>query len=120
MLKRLRVSVYKTEKVKVLITLCDLMDCIPQALLSMEFSRREYRSGQSFPSPGDLPNPGIESRSPALQADSLLSEPCLSILVTFVNLWENIRVFISLLKGSQNSKRIRVTVLNINLKDLTC
>ena len=39
--------------------------------LSMEFSRPEYQSGQSFPSPGDVPNPGIEPRSPTLQADSL-------------------------------------------------
>ena len=42
---------------------------------SMEFSRPEYWSGQPFPSPGDLPNPGIESRSPTLQADSLPAEP---------------------------------------------
>ena len=42
---------------------------------SMEFSRQEYWSGLPFPSPGDLPNPGIEPRSPALQADSLPSEP---------------------------------------------
>jgi len=42
---------------------------------SMEFSRPEYWSGQPFPSPGDLANPGIEPRSPALQADSLLAEP---------------------------------------------
>ena len=41
----------------------------------MEFSRPEYWSGQPFPSPGDLPNPGIETRSPALQADSLPAEP---------------------------------------------
>ena len=41
----------------------------------MEFSRPEYWSGQSFPSPGDLPNPGIEPRSPVLQADSLATEP---------------------------------------------
>ena len=46
-----------------------------QALLSMEFSRQEYWSGLPFPSPGDLPDPGIEPRSPALQADSLPSEP---------------------------------------------
>ena len=46
-----------------------------QAPLSMEFSRQEYWSGWPFPSPGDLPNPGMKSRSPALQADSLLSEP---------------------------------------------
>ena len=41
----------------------------------MEFSRREYWSGLPFPSPGNLPNPGIELRSPALQTDALLSEP---------------------------------------------
>ena len=40
-----------------------------QAPLSMEFSRQEYWSGLPFPSPRDLPNPGIEPRSPALQAD---------------------------------------------------
>ena len=41
----------------------------------MEFSRPEYWSGLSFPSPEDLPNPGIEPRSPALQADSFTSFP---------------------------------------------
>ena len=46
-----------------------------QAPLSVGFSRQEYQSGFPFPSPGDLPNPGIEPRSPALQADSLPSEP---------------------------------------------
>ena len=39
-----------------------------QAPLSMEFSRQEYRSGLPFPSPGDLPDPGIEPGSPALQS----------------------------------------------------
>ena len=43
--------------------------------LSMEFSRPEYWRGLPFPSPGDLPNPGIEPRSPALQVDSLPAEP---------------------------------------------
>ena len=42
---------------------------------SVKFSRQEYWSGLPFPSPGDLPDPGIESRSPALQADALPSEP---------------------------------------------
>ena len=42
---------------------------------SMGFSRQEYWSGFSFPSPGDLLNQGIKAGSPALQADSLLSEP---------------------------------------------
>ena len=47
------------------LTLCD----------TMEFSRPEYWSGYPFPSPGDLPNSGIEPRSLALQADSLPAKP---------------------------------------------
>ena len=47
----------------------------PWTLQSMEFSRPEYWSGQPVPSPGDLPNPGIEPRSSALQEDSLPVEP---------------------------------------------
>ena len=46
-----------------------------QAPLSMGFSRQGYWSGFPFPSPGDLPKPGIEPGSPVLQADSLPSEP---------------------------------------------
>ena len=46
-----------------------------QAPLSMGFSRQEYWSGLPLPSPGDLPYPGIDPASPALQADSFLSEP---------------------------------------------
>ena len=46
-----------------------------QAPLSMEFSRQEYWNGLPFPSPGDLPIPRIEPESPALQANSLPSEP---------------------------------------------
>ena len=46
-----------------------------QASLSMGFSRQEYWSGLPFPSPGDLPNPGIKRRSPTWQADALSSEP---------------------------------------------
>ena len=42
--------------------------------LSIRFPRQEYLSGLLFPSPGDLPHPGTEARSPALQADSLPSE----------------------------------------------
>ena len=45
-----------------------------QAPLSIGFSQQEYWSGLSFSSPGDLPDPGIEHGSPALQADSLPSE----------------------------------------------
>ena len=46
-----------------------------QAPLSMGFSRQEYWSGLPFPSPGDLPDPGIEPTSPTLRADALTSEP---------------------------------------------
>ena len=46
-----------------------------QTLPSMGFSRQEYWSGLPFPSPGDIPDPGIKPVSPALQADSLPSEP---------------------------------------------
>ena len=45
-----------------------------QAPLSMGFPRQEYWSGLLFPSPGDLPDPGTEPASPALQADSLSAE----------------------------------------------
>ena len=47
----------------------------PWTIQSMEFSRPEYWSGEPFPSPGDLPNPGMEHRFPALQVDSLPAEP---------------------------------------------
>ena len=47
----------------------------PWTTQSVELSRPEYWSGWPFPSPGDLPNPGIEPRSPALQVDSLPAEP---------------------------------------------
>ena len=62
-------------KVKVLVTQlcltpCDPMDYTPPGSLSMEFSREEYWSGLPFPSPGDLPDPGIKPGSPTLQADS--------------------------------------------------
>ena len=45
-----------------------------QALLSMGFSRQEYWSGLPFPTPGDLPDPGMKPKSTVLQADSLLNE----------------------------------------------
>ena len=55
---------------------------------SMEFSRPEYWSGYPFPSPGDLPKPGIEPRSPTLQADSLPAEPpgksCNELLIILI------------------------------------
>ena len=54
---------------------CDLMDCSPPASSVHGISQPEYWSGLPFPFPGDLPDPGIEPRSPALQADSLSTEP---------------------------------------------
>ena len=55
-----------------------------QAPLSMEFSRQEYWSGLPFLSPGDLPDPGIKPVSPALKADSLLSEPLRKIYFLYI------------------------------------
>ena len=56
-------------------TLWDPVAVARQAPLSMEIFRQGYWSGLPFPSPGDLPNPGIELGTPSLQADSLLPEP---------------------------------------------
>ena len=55
-------------------TLVTAWTVAPQAPPSMGFPRQEYWSGVPFPSPGDLPNPGIEPGSPALQADPSLTE----------------------------------------------
>ena len=69
-----------TDKVKVKLLCCVQLFATPrtvayQASPSMGFSRQEYWSGLPFPSPGDLPNPGVEPGSPALEADALTSEP---------------------------------------------
>ena len=56
-------------------TFCKTMDYTPAGSSVHGFPRQEYWSGLLFPSPGDLPNPGIKPGSPALQADSSLSEP---------------------------------------------
>ena len=64
-------------KVKLLcrVQLFETLWTVPyQALPSMGFSRQEYWNGLPFPSPGDLPNPEIEPRSPALQSDARLPE----------------------------------------------
>ena len=60
------------------LTPCNPMDCSPlgssvHGILQAKIQK--YWSGLPFPSPGDLPNPGIEPRSPTLQVDSLLAEP---------------------------------------------
>ena len=72
-----------------------------QAPLSMRFPRQEYWSGLLFPSPGDLPNPGIKPTSLALQASFLLSEsPGKSVLVAISSFYvnENIIPFAFVLK----------------------
>ena len=56
-------------------TLCNPWTLAHQTPPSMVFSRQEYWRGLPFPSPGDLPDPGIEPRSPTLQADALTSAP---------------------------------------------
>ena len=62
--------VSKSEIAQLCLTLCDPMNYSLEAPPSMEFSRQEYWSGLPFPSPEDLPHPGIELGSPALQADA--------------------------------------------------
>ena len=58
------------------VTPCDPMDCSsPGSSVHRGVSRQEYWSGLPCPSPGDLPNPGIEHKPPALQVDSLPTEP---------------------------------------------
>ena len=57
------------------VALCDPMDCSPPNSSVQEFSRQEYWIGLSFLYLGDLPNPGVKPRYPALQADSSPSEP---------------------------------------------
>ena len=55
----------------------------------MESSKQEYWSGLPFPSPGDLPDPGIEPGSPALEADALTSEPPGSQIICEYYDWHN-------------------------------
>ena len=59
-----------------------------QTPLSMGFSRQRYWSGSPFPSPEDLPDPGIEPRAPALQADSLLTE-LQGKIKKMIYMWQN-------------------------------
>ena len=67
----MKMKVKSLSPVRLLVT---PLTVVYQAPLSMGFSRQEYWSGLPFPSPGDLPDPGVEHGSPALQADSLLTE----------------------------------------------
>ena len=74
------------------------IDTACQAALSMGFSRQEYWSELPFLSPGDLPSPGIEPRFPALQADSLQSEPPGSPTwtYTFHQIWKILAIILQI------------------------
>ena len=65
-------------------TLCDPVDGSLPGSPSIGFSRQEYWSGLPFPPPGDLPDPGIEPASSALQADTLPSELAVNPLVIYI------------------------------------
>ena len=71
-LRKLKVKVKLLSRVRLFVTPWTVAQKAP---LYMGFFRQEYWSGLPFPSPGDLLDPGIEPRSPALQADVLTSEP---------------------------------------------
>ena len=60
---------------KLCLTLAILWTVACQSPLSMGFSRQEYQSGLPFPSPGDLPDPGIKPASPALAGGFFTTEP---------------------------------------------
>ena len=77
-----------------------------QAPLFMGFSRQEYWSGLPFLSPGDLPYPGIEVRSPTLQADALTSKPPGSLTITCLPVHFSILCLISVSISCLISKRM--------------
>ena len=83
-----------------------------QAPLSMGFSREKYWNGLPFPSPGDLPDPGIEPRSPALKADSFPSEPPGNPILCWVLPKNNYSLFSSNIcsQGWGVSKKRRVLI----------
>ena len=104
-LKKFKVKVKSLSRVRLFPTPWTIAH---QAPLFMGFSRQEYWSGLPFPSPEDIPNPGIEPRSPTLQADALTSEPPLAqrkSLKSHRNRWHY-----SLLPGSRTPALVCYTV----------
>ena len=79
-----------------------------QAPLSMGFSRQEHWSGLPFPPPGDLPDPRIEPKSPALQADSLPLSHQGSLLIF-------VKVFVEFVKDCLNEQRHKHTLTSASL-----
>ena len=104
-----RAASYSEGLVKVKLLSCVRLFVTPwtvahQAPLSMGFSRQEYWSGLPFPSPGDLPNPGIEPRSLALQANTLTSEPPGRVTCPKTSaVWGWEPLFYNVLRGSRGS-----------------
>ena len=82
-----------------------------QALLSMKFSRQEYWSRLPFPSPEYLPNPGTEARSPALQGDTLSSEPPGKLLLVYIDQKSTGHGFSLPLKNSANSSALHELII---------
>ena len=79
-----------------------------QAFPSMGFPRQEYWNGLPFPSPGDLPDPGIEPGSPALEAGTLTSEPPEN-LTRELEIWMKLNVLANLITWTtalSNSKKL--------------
>ena len=92
-----------------------------QAPPSIGFSRQEYWSGLPFPSPGDLPNPGMEPGSPALEADTLTSEPpgkCSNVKQCFLSFCESESVSHSVMLDSLQSHGLRSTRLLFSCNSL--
>ena len=86
-----------------------------QAPQSMEFSRQEFWSGLPFPSPGDLPDPGIEPRSPALRAlpsDCFTSEPPGKPLKTGPNCFVKVLYYYTFLPALQESSNCFLILTN--------
>ena len=91
-----------------------------QAPLSMEFSRQEYWSVLPFPSPGNLPDPGIKPGSPALQGDSLPSsgKPITEYTLAIISTWLNSRTpFQSMLPFKYGpQKYLGILILSMEVK----
>ena len=91
------------------LTLCNPMDCsLPGSSVHGIISRQEYRNGLPFPSPGDLPNPGIKSGSLALQTDSLSSKPSGKPLQVIYSHFITCRRFTILNTMAQTVKHLQV------------
>ena len=114
--QKVKVKASQSEVSKSCLTLCNPMYAAHQAPLSMGFLRQEYWSGLSFPSPGDLPDPGIESRSCALADGFFTIEPLESPQIIMLDIGNTVCVNYTLTKlgkkhrsSSPLSARVRQT-----------